>query len=422
MRVLMFGWEFPPLNSGGLGTACYGITKALSKQSIQITFVLPSAQENISTDYMKLIIAKDKKANDFSFDGFSIRHINSLLTPYQNQETYNNILEQKKTILSILGQQNILYGQNIFSEILRYASAATTIAQEEDFDVIHCHDWMTFPAGVAAAQAAKKKGLKTPLVAHIHATEFDRTGGNPNNLIYQIEKFGMQKADKIITVSNYTKNIVAEKYNIPREKISVVYNAVEKDISPTREKFKLKEYYNLVLFLGRITIQKGPDWFIKTANEVSKRDDSIRFLMVGNGDMYNRIVEQAASLGIADKIFFCDFLRGYDVDRAYQLADLYIMPSISEPFGITPLESIKNGTPVLISKQSGVSEILQNALVCDFWDTNKMADQIVSTLKDKEALQNLKARSMSELQNISWDNSASNLISIYNELIKGGGN
>lgn len=420
MRVLMFGWEFPPLNSGGLGTACYGITKALSKQSIQITFVLPLGQSNINTDYMRLIIAKDSKLHDFSFDGFAIKHINSLLTPYQNQESYSKALDDKKAILSILGQQNILYGQNLFLEILRYASAASDIAHQEEFDIIHCHDWMTFPAGIASQQIAKKKGLKTPLVAHIHATEFDRTGGNPNNLIYQIEKLGMQKADHIITVSNYTKNIVAEKYQIPREKISVVYNAVQKDQIHPKETFKLKEYYKLVLFLGRITLQKGPDWFLKTAHEVLKKDQSFRFLMVGNGDMYYRVVEQAASLGIADKVFFSDFLRGSDVDRAYQLADLYVMPSVSEPFGITPLESIKNGTPVLISKQSGVSEVLKNALVCDFWDTGKMADQIISTLNDKQRLSELKAKSIQELQSISWDNSALQLISIYDSLKRGG--
>lgn len=420
MKVLMFGWEFPPLNSGGLGTACYGITKALSKQSVQITFVLPSTQQNINTDYMRLIFANNKNLKDFSFDGFSLRQINSLLSPYQNTASYDKELSNKKAILNMLGEQNILYGQNLFLEILRYASAASDIAHQEEFDIIHCHDWMTFPAGVASRQIARKKGLKTPLVSHVHATEFDRTGGNPNSLIYQIEKFGMEASDLIVTVSNYTKNIIVQKYNIQKEKISVVYNAVEKDSKLKKEKFKLKDYYKLVLFLGRITLQKGPDWFIKTANQVLKKDDSFRFLVVGNGDMYTRVVEEAASLGIADKIFFSDFMRGVDVDRAYQLADLYVMPSVSEPFGITPLESIKNGTPVLISKQSGVSEVLQSALVCDFWDTNKMADQIITTLKNKEALKELKTKSMQELQNISWDASASNLISIYQSLLRGG--
>lgn len=419
MKVLMFGWEFPPLNSGGLGTACYGITKSLSKQSIQITFVLPKSQSDISTDYMRLLFADDKNLKDFSFDGFVLRHIDSLLSPYQTPESYAQALKQKAA-LSILGNQNILYGSNMFLEILRYTSAAQNIAGQEEFDVIHCHDWMTFPAGVASRQVARKKGLKTPLVAHVHATEYDRTGGNPNSLIYQIEKFGMESSDRIVTVSNYTKNIIVDKYNISKEKISVVYNAVEKDTNIPKERFNLKDYYKLVLFLGRVTLQKGPDWFLKAANQVLKKDDSFRFLLVGNGDMYTRVVEEAANLGIADKVFFTDFLRGYDVDRAYQLADLYVMPSVSEPFGITPLESIKNGTPVLISKQSGVSEVLKNCLVCDFWDTHKMADQIISTLNDKQNLEDLKVKSYQELQKISWDASASSLISIYRNLLDGG--
>ena len=394
MKVLMFGWEFPPLSSGGLGTACYGLTKALSKQGISITLVLPHA-EDIDVDFLKIVSPNIK-----------IKRINTLLKPYLTSSTYSNMRNR-------MPNSNI-YGSTLFEEVYRYTQAALEIAQQEDFDIIHCHDWMTFGAGIKAKEISHK-----PLVIHVHATEFDRTGGNSiNPYVYHLEKQGMQQADAVIAVSHFTKNKIAAHYDINPEKIAVVHNAIDNDVTNFRKKLlDIKKYNKLVLFLGRITLQKGPDYFLYAAKKVLDYDKNITFIMAGSGDMEASIIEKAAELGIADKILFAGFLRGTEVDLAYQQADVYVMPSVSEPFGLTALEAMKNEVPIIISKQSGVSEVVTHCLKVDFWDVHELANKILSTLRYKTLYDSLKENASREIKRFSWDIPAQKCIDVYQRVL-----
>ncbi|MCX8147095.1 MAG: glycosyltransferase family 4 protein [Candidatus Woesearchaeota archaeon] len=396
MRVLMFGWEFPPYSSGGLGTACEGIVKGLSNKGIEIIFVAPKTPK--SSEKIKFISA---------FDNVTFKHIPSLISsPYMTEEDY------KKEIISISSEKRqTIYGRNLFHEVYLFSERAKQIAKKEKFDIIHAHDWLTFKAGIKAKEISKK-----PLVIHVHATEFDRTGGNGiNPYVYDIEKEGMQKADKIIAVSNYTKNIIVSKYGIDPEKVEVAHNAVDF----TKKEFKDAKigcFDKIVLFLGRITLQKGPDYFIYAAKRVIDVYPNAKFVVVGSGDMEPFIIEKAAELGIADKVLFAGFLQGEDVDRAYQMADVYVMPSVSEPFGITPLEALKNNVPVIISKQSGVSEVLHHALKVDFWDIDELANKIISTLRFSELRDELRQNGINDVRKLSWDITAEKCIGVYNKV------
>lgn len=413
----MFGWEFPPLNSGGLGTACYGLTKALSSKGVKITFVLPKSQESIKVDFMKILIANNISNVDLKF-------IDSLLSPYISYEEYDKDLSKLKEELKDTFNTNpehLIYGNNLFKEVIRYTKEAEKIAVQEDYDIIHCHDWMTFGAGIKAKRISRLSGKVKPLILHVHATEFDRTGGNPNQIIYEIEKFGMESADHIITVSNYTKNLISYKYGISKEKISVVYNGLEANEISLNETFNLKKHYKIVLYLGRITLQKGPDWFLKVAKKVSDKNDDIKFVIAGNGDMFPRIVEESAYLGIANSVFFTNFLRGIDIDRAYEMADLYVMPSVSEPFGITALEALNKKTPIIVSKQSGVAEVINNCYKIDFWDTWKIADSIIEILHNEDLHKRLSENGYEEVKKLTWDTAADSCLEVYNKFIINGG-
>jgi len=391
MKILMFGWEFPPLSSGGLGTACYGLTKSLSKRGIDITFVLPYS-ENISADFLKIISPNIK-----------IKKINSLLMPYLTQESYNIMKKNSKA--------NLMYGSTLFEEVKRYSEATADIAREEIFDVIHCHDWMTYGAGIKAKQLTNK-----PLVVHVHATEFDRTGGlSVNQYVYELEKKGMESADSIIAVSNYTKNKIIEQYGINPDKITVVHNSIDYT-DPEKEYFEVKKHNKVVLFLGRITLQKGPDYFLYAARKVLNYDKNVLFIIAGSGDMERFIIEKAAELGISNKVLFSGFLRGDELEKAYKMADLYIMPSVSEPFGLTALEAMKNNTPVIISKQSGVSEVVKHCLKVDFWDIDEMANKILGALRYKVLHDSLKENALSEIRKFSWDEPAQKCINVYNKV------
>lgn len=412
MKVLMFGWEFPPYNSGGLGTACYGLTKELCKNNIEIKFVIPRSYPNMKSKYVKLISQYKITNKKFSIQKFEV---NSLIKGYLTSNEYTKYYEEsnKKIKINYKGSNNI-YGKNLFEEVKRFANNASLIAKEEEHDIIHCHDWMTYDAGIIAKNISKK-----PLVVHIHATEFDRTAQNPNPYIYEIEKRGFENADEIIAVSNYTKNKLIDKYYINPEKIKVVHNGVniKKNISTKRYKSPICKSDKIILFLGRITIQKGPDWFLYAAKKALSIDSNLKFIFAGSGDMQNFIIEKAAELGIADKILFTGFLRGKDIDKAYQSADLYVMPSISEPFGITPLEAMSNNTPVLISKQSGVSETIRHCLKVDFWDTDAMASKMISVIKHKELQEELQNNGFMEVKNMTWSLPAKKCHDIYKEII-----
>ena len=396
----MFGWEFPPNTRGGLGTACYGLTKGLSHHGTDIILVLPKGDNVhnhlniITTDNLYIGNAKIRK-----------RYVDSLLGAYMSEGEYSD--EYKKLMFGD-GRTGEIYGKDLYEEVERYANKAGIIAEFEDFDVIHCHDWMTYKAGIEA-----KKRSGKPLVVHVHATDFDRTGGHPNQHVYDIERAGMHAADRVVAVSNYTRNLVMKHYGVPAGKIDVVHNAVEKKTAVHAQKFTKGK---VVLFLGRITLQKGPDYFMEAESRVLQYQPDTKFVVAGSGDMYRRMVDRAAELGIAKHVLFTGFLRGPDIDRAYQMADLYVMPSVSEPFGITPLEALRNSTPVLISNQSGVSEVLPNALKVDFWDIDEMTNKIVAALNYSPMRTELSQNGMEDVRRLNWDDAAAKCMHVYNQL------
>jgi len=423
MRVLMFGWEFPPNISGGLGTACYGLTKGLTSfDDIDITFVVPKVFGGEDKRNIDLIGAGDvpiinrnisMKEFDKSIEYFEV---NSKLVPYVDPEDYKNqtefSVEGTKALIETDVQGRVKftgkYGPDLLSEIARYALVANVIAQDNQFDVIHAHDWLAYPAGIAAKQASGK-----PLVIHVHATDFDRSGGTVNPNVYAIEKRGMDAADKIITVSNLTRKIVIEKYGISPEKVITVYNAVE----PYREENKAPIIRGfdekIVTFLGRITMQKGPEYFVEAASRVLQRMDNVRFVMAGSGDTMNKMIRRAAQLKIANKFHFTGFLKGDDVYRMLKMSDIYIMPSVSEPFGISPLEAMQAGVPVIISHQSGVAEILSNAIKINFWDVEGMADAIHGILSYPAMSKMLARYGKKESCNLNWKDAAYKVKQVY---------
>jgi glycosyltransferase involved in cell wall biosynthesis len=310
------------------------------------------------------------------------------------------------------------YGSDIHSEVRRYASLAGRLAQAETFDVIHAHDWMTYCAGVNAARLTGK-----PLVVHVHSTEFDRCGENVNQVIYDIERFGMHNADRVLAVSNYTRNIITSRYGVHPDKVDVVHNGMEPPSSIEQQpaRLRIKKNDKVVLFLGRITMQKGPEYFLHAARKIVDVMDNVKFVMAGSGDMYERMIEMAAELGIGANVLFTGFLRGDDVRRAYEMADVFVMPSVSEPFGLVPLEALNNDVPVIISKQSGVSEVLRHALKIDFWDVDEMANKIISVLRHPALSTTLTGHGRCEVSHINWYDSAHKCISAYNDVIAASG-
>jgi glycogen synthase len=395
MNVLMFGWEFPPLNSGGLGTACFGLSKGLSRAGVRVTFVLPRTSD-AAYSFLRVIAA--------GVPTLTLRGIKTALAGYATSSSY----ETKVFQLRRTEKGPAIYGGNLFEEVERYAGRAADIAREEQHDIIHAHEWLTFEAGIAAKKASGK-----PLVVHVHATEFDRTGGlGVNKKVYDIEKKGMEAADAVIAVSNYTKNKILAHYGIPSEKVHVVHNAIESG-GPTPAVSKTGK---TVLYLGRMTLQKGPDYFLEAARKVLEVEPDARFIMTGAGDMEDAMMRKADALGISDRVLFTGFLRDKDLAKAYALADLYVMPSVSEPFGLTPLEAAIHGTPVLVSRQSGVSEVFSNCLKVDFWDIHEMANKIVSVLRHPALQASLSTNALAEISRMNWDIPAGKCVNIYERL------
>lgn len=476
MKVLMFGWEFPPHISGGLGTACFGLTKGLkSLDDIELLFVVPKKYGDEDEKIAKIIGASDipitqKRtiANDIYSDeinhilksaieskinvrfdkdkDMTLIEVASLLIPYLSAEQYEKILKKKKLDKSKvylndegklvylqdgveievkldytdivetdeLGRYNFSgkYGANLLEEVAKYAEVAGVIAAQHDFDLIHAHDWLTYAAGIAAKRISGK-----PLVIHVHATEFDRSGENVDKRVYEIEKMGMDNADKIITVSNLTRNIVINKYHQNPEKITTVYNAVEFN-TERKMHFEKNVKEKIVTFLGRVTYQKGPEYFVEAAYKVLQRVDNVRFVMAGSGDMLRKMIRRAAHLKITDKFHFTDFLKGDDVKRMFAISDVYVMPSVSEPFGISPLEAMQSNVPTIISKQSGVAEILKHAIKIDFWDINAMADAIYGLLQYDSLSQMVIKHGRDEVDSLKWDNAAYNVREVYKSALK----
>jgi len=420
MKVLMFGWEFPPHISGGLGTACYGLTKGLSKKGVDITFVIPRLGKKPERSHVRLIDYTDvlqaypAKETASWATRLKVMAVESLLEPYVTEETY---LEMVKKISRTGEKSDVFdlsndYGPNIFESVSRYARIAGLIARQESFDVIHVHDWMTIPAGMEAKYISGK-----PLVVHIHALEFDRSGIHVNQRIYDIERAGMENADQVITVSHYTKKRIMEYYDIPEGKISVVHNAVSRMESIERYHVKKTPSRKYVLFLGRITFQKGPDYFIEAAKLVLDRTRNTHFIMAGSGDMMPRLIERVSELRMGTNFHFVGFLKGQDVERAFAMSDVYVMPSISEPFGISALEGAIYDVPVIISRQSGVAEVLNHALKVDFWDVRELANKILGVLSYGGIHDEITTNAKKDLRNISWEMAGSKILDVYNNLM-----
>lgn len=426
MRVLMFGWEFPPHITGGLGTACFGLTRGLAKKDIEVIFVVPKAFGDEDKSAIRLVAAEDIDVSHTQTDLEEFWHkihyleISSNIVPYVDPEEFQKLIEQSEREKTIANEYTSTrrfkfsgkYGVNLMEEVTRYALIASSLATKNEFDVIHAHDWLTYPAGIAAKMISGK-----PLVIHVHATEFDRSGENVNPSVYAIERRGMEVADRIITVSNLTRNIVITKYGIPEEKVITVHNAVDFSNGEEFQEYKKNLPEQVVTFLGRVTYQKGPDYFVEAANKVLKKNQNVRFVMAGSGDMLNRMIRRVAELGISHKFHFTGFLKGTDVNRMFQLSDVYVMPSVSEPFGISPLEAMRSNVPVIISKQSGVAEVLKYALKIDFWDIDAMADSIYGLLNYK-ALSNFFIKyGQEEVNNLKWENAADGVKGVYESIL-----
>lgn len=428
MRVLMFGWEFPPHISGGLGTACYGLTKGLSKvEELDIVFVVPKAYGDEDQSKMQLVGANGVTINQVQthVEKFKSKHtyleVDSHLVPYNDPDEYYTFsgkdIYGKNKFFKVDKEGKIefsgKYGANLIEEIYKYAYVASTISMDHEHDVIHAHDWLCYPAGIAAKEVSGK-----PLVIHVHATDFDRSGGSVNPKVFEIEKMGMDAADKIIAVSNLTRNIVIEKYGQDPDKVVTVYNAVEPVSFEEKQVIKKGVKEKVVTFLGRITMQKGPEYFVEAAYQVLKRTKDVRFVMAGSGDMLEKMVERAAQLGISDKFHFTGFLKGDDVFKMFELSDVYVMPSVSEPFGISPLEAMQSNVPTIISNQSGVSEILTHAIKVDYWDIDAMADAIYGIIRYDSLSNEFKEKGKEEVDNLKWANAALRVYDVYNSTIK----
>ncbi|OQY05966.1 MAG: hypothetical protein B6I25_04940 [Planctomycetales bacterium 4572_13] len=450
MKIFMLGWEFPPFISGGLGTACHGLTKAMSSLGMHVTFVVPKPVETDSSTHVKMLSplqCQPPKASSVSksreilteeeIANVSFRHIPSALKAYTTPEYYEHKIEDILTLRSrqTVTEEGVIpaieewlhetdpimpakiddYGDDMYSEVHRYAAYAVRLALKEDFDIIHAHDWMTYPAGIAVAAVTGK-----PLVVHIHSTEFDRSGEHVNQMVYDIERRGLHAAQKVIAVSHLTRNVVISRYGVLGEKVEVVYNGVEQNGDNRMLAFNrvgIRNDEKIVLFLGRITMQKGPEYFLMAARKVLAEEENVKFVVAGSGDMMHQIIEMAAQMGIGHKVLFTGFLRGKDVQKVYEMADLYVMPSVSEPFGIAPLEALNHDVPVLISKQSGVSEVLTHVLKVDFWDVNEMANKILAVLRYPPLQMTLREHGNFEVRRLRWEGAAEKCRGIYQEML-----
>ena len=426
----MFGWEFPPHIAGGLGTACYGMTRGLARNGVEVVFVMPRAYGDEDQRFVRVVNASDVETigtrdHEFSeelLEKVSFIHIDSNMLPYISPEEYaayhdefvrsgrthewTDVWKQRYTFSG-------KYGANLMEEVARYAMVAAQVAKdlEGQFDVIYAHDWLTYFAGIAAKRVSGK-----PLVVHMHATEFDRSGENINRRVYAIEKAGMQAADRVIAVSELTRRIVIGKYGIPAEKVVTVHNAVRfgesEDAVPERA---VKD--KVVTFLGRITYQKGPDYFVEAAAKVLQRVPDVRFVMAGSGDLMNHVVRRVAQLGIADRFHFTGFLKGGEVQRMFRLSDVYVMPSVSEPFGISPLEAMRSGVPVIISRQSGVAEVLDYAIKVNYWDVDALADAIYGLLTYPALGRMFASKGLEEVTGLKWTNAAAKIKTVYETVV-----
>jgi glycosyltransferase involved in cell wall biosynthesis len=490
MKTLMIGWEFPPHISGGLGTACQGLTEGLAQSGVEVLFVIPHLFGDEDPTPIRLIgadrppragaqptpgptasaaaetgapteaggpLGSDRLPDDLA-DLVRVLGVDSPLRPYVDAEDYGpepatpavtgeQQPEQVEPSVSFVSGtseapapgmpappppapatptppapagsepvslgvlQGGQYGRDLFAEVARYAQLVGRVAADEEFDLVHAHDWMTFPAGILAARVGRR-----PLVIHVHSCEYDRSGEGADHRIVAIEQQGLDAADRVICVSHYTADVLRSRYRVDPERIRVVHNAVTR--REQRRELHLEKTIEapIVLFLGRVTFQKGPDYFLQAAARVVKERPDVRFVLGGTGDMLPRMIEESARLGLGRSVFFTGFLSGVDVERMYAMADIYVMPSVSEPFGIAPLEAMALDVPVIVSRQSGVSEVLPHALKVDFWDIHGIADRILSLLDRPELRRSMVEEGREDLARMSWELRGRRVREIYEEL------
>jgi glycogen synthase len=445
----MFGWEFPPHISGGLGTACFGLTQALAKENIKILFVVPRAfgdEDMELIDAGKVVLAKtesplEKKTESIAGIKRDIIqeepqattiYVPSAILPYvptlsfseESQLTKWNyqfkghpknplVTSSSRALHSSRSSHQLAggYGPSLMEEVKKYAEIGGEIAKQNDFDVIHAHDWLTYLAGVEAKRISGK-----PLIVHVHATEYDRAGENPNEQIRSIEQKGLDEADEIIAVSEWTKEILIDRYKISEDKVTVVHNGVmPKSKVPFTKMPSISK--QVVTFVGRITHQKGPQYFIEAAQKVLEKFPEAHFIMAGGGDLLPQMIEKVAHLRLSSHFHFTGFLKSDQMDQVWSISQVYVMPSVSEPFGITPLEAIQAGVPVIISNQSGVSEVMPHAIKVDFWDTNALANAISSVLKHKSLSKTLSKQAYQEMKYLGWEKAAKKINQLYHELV-----
>lgn len=471
MKVLMLGWEFPPHISGGLGTACAGLTQALEKENVDIKFVIPKLHGGERADGIAFINAStipiQQRKKDITEEGPRVTHnpvttvqttsapdnsakgkrhstrsvieVESFLTPYTLPSEDSSSFGLERWNYSFPNQANPgrlappgtgtlhepknvrfvkepypftgKYGSNLLEEVDRYARATAEIARRNSFDVIHAHDWMTYRAGLAAKKISGK-----PLIVHVHATEVDRSGSQINQEIFQIEREGMSQADRVVAVSHWTKNIAVQHYSVPAGKIEVIHNGINPGSNENVKRTKPPVGSQIVTFLGRITHQKGPLYFVDAARRVHEKFPDVHFVVAGSGDQLPLMIERIAQLRLSRHFHFTGFLRNDDIDRLWAMSNIYVMPSVSEPFGITPLEAMRAGVPVILSKQAGVGEVMPHAIKVDFWNCEAFAEAICSVLRFKSLANTLKKNGAEEIRNISWDKAAKKLTTLYHEL------
>ena len=418
MKVLMFGWEFPPHISGGLGTASYGLTKGFVQQGdVEIKFCIPKPYGDEDNSFLRIV---GMNSVPIVWKNVDRDYVNSRIGAVMTPDEYYRYREHIYGDFSYMHTNDLGcmefaggYPENLHDEINNYSIIAGVVARTEEFDIIHSHDWLTYPAGIHAKQVSGKK-----LVIHVHATDFDRSRGNVNPTVYAIEKNGMDNADHILCVSELTRQTVITKYHQHPDKVSTLHNAVTPlsqeilDIVPKKIPGEKG-----VTFLGRITMQKGPEYFVEAAAMVLKRTKNIRFCMAGSGDMMNDMIRLAAQRGISDRFHFPGFMRGRQVYECLKASDVYIMPSVSEPFGISPLEAMQCDVPTIISKQSGCAEILDKCIKTDYWDIHAMADAIYSICNNESLYEYLKVEGRNEVNQITWENVALKLRKVYEKVM-----
>lgn len=400
LHSLMFGWEYPPLHSGGLGIACHGMVRGLLKHGARVTLVLPSATADAEQGL-------DIRTAGRSKSDMEIRYVRSNLQPYEGDEEY---LARTRSELG-MNPVTELYGPNLGEAVEDFTRQSVDATRDVSADVIHCHDWMTYEAGVRSA-----KHHRIPLVMHIHATELDRTDFRPNPWIEGKERWALMKADKVIAVSNYTKNLLTSHYGIPADRISVVHNGHDAPVKTLSSVRPAKA--PIVLFLGRLTTQKNPWQFLEAAKIVHDIQPQTRFVMAGDGPMMRELVDRSCALGLSDSVIFTGKVSKSEADSLYRKASCFVMPSLSEPFGLVALEAIGHGTPVVMSRQSGAAEVIEHCFKVDFWDTERFADCILTILREQPLADQLRAEAPRILQKLSWTNQSAQILSVYHSLLR----